>query len=114
LFGGLRAAAQMISYELTLSICTLCVVLLSGSVTFNGIVKAQEAVFFFFPLFPVSAIFFIAIVAETNRPPFDMAEAESELVAGYNVEYPALYFAFLFLSEYCSILIMSALWVIFF
>lgn len=101
--------AQVISYEISLGFCFLCVAILSGTFDLMGIVLAQRNGFFFFPLLPIAILFFVVIVAETNRPPFDMAEAESELVAGYNLEYSAIYFAYLFLSEYCSIIVMSAL-----
>lgn len=114
LLGGLRSVAQVISYEISIGFCFLCVSILAGTFDLMGIVDAQRGVFFFFPLFPIAILFFIVVIAETNRPPFDMAEAESELVAGYNLEYPAIYFAYLFLSEYCSILVMSALWVLLF
>lgn len=114
LLGGLRAVAQVISYEISLGFCFLCVSTLSGTLDLMGIVLAQRDCFFFFPLLPVAFLFFLVVIAETNRPPFDMAEAESELVAGYNLEYSAIYFAFLFLGEYCSILVMSALWVVLF
>jgi len=94
--------------------CLLCVVLLSGTLNLMDIVLAQEAVFYMFPLLPIAVIFFIVALAETNRAPFDMPEAESELVAGYNVEYSSILFAMFFLAEYCNILLMSALWVILF
>lgn len=112
--GGLRSIAQMISYEAVLSICVFPNFLLSGSLNFCEIVLKQQNIFFFWPLFVNSVIFFICGLAETNRPPFDLPEAEAEIVAGYNVEYSSITFALFFLSEYSNILIMSALWSIFF
>lgn len=110
----MRAAAQLISYEISLFLTILPIVILSNSLNFIEIVNAQKACFFVFPFLPISIIFFISAVAETNRPPFDLPEAESELVSGYNVEYSSVLFAFFFLAEYCSILVMSALWVLLF
>ncbi len=113
--GSLRSVSQMISYEVSISITVLPIILLSGSLNLNQIVFSQEkTIWFLFPLFPLSIIFFISILAETNRAPFDLPEAEAELVAGYNVEYSAITFAAFFLGEYANILVMSSLFCIFF
>ena len=112
--GGIRSAAQMISYELSLSTLFLCVFLFSGSSSFYDIVMSQSFVWFIFPLFPVWILFVITSLAETNRAPFDLPEAEAELVAGYNVEYSSIIFVLFFLAEYGNMLIMSFLSVIFF
>lgn len=107
--GGMRSAAQMVSYEICMGFAIVPVVLLSGSLNLVDIVKAQENVWFVVPLFPVFVIFFIAIVAETNRSPFDLPEAEAELVAGYNTDYSAMTFALFFLGEYSSMIMLSTL-----
>jgi NADH-quinone oxidoreductase subunit H len=112
--GALRAVAQMISYEVSISLVVVQVVLVTGSLDFTEIVIAQEKVFNVFLLFPISIIFFISVLAETNRAPFDLAEAEAEIVAGYNLEYSAIIFAMFFLGEYCNMIAMSALINIFF
>jgi NADH-quinone oxidoreductase subunit H len=105
----------MISYEVSISLTILPVILFSGSLNLNIIMhKQQETIWFIFPLLPISIIFFISILAETNRAPFDLPEAEAELVAGYNVEYSSVLFAAFFLGEYANILLMSCLFVIFF
>lgn len=114
LLGGLRAAAQLISYEISMFLTILPIIIISNSLNFTDIVNAQQGVFFVFPFLPLSVIFFISIIAETNRPPFDLPEAESELVSGYNVEYASVMFAFFFLAEYCSILVMASIWVLLF
>lgn len=115
LLGSLRSVSQMISYEVSISLIIIPIVLLSGSLNLNEIIlKQQETCWFLFPLFPLSIIFFISILAETNRAPFDLPEAEAELVAGYNVEYSGIAFAGFFLGEYANILLMSSLFVIFF
>jgi len=115
LIGALRSVSQMISYEVSISFIILPVVLLSNSLNLNTIIQAQkETIWFFLPLFPIAIIFFISILAETNRAPFDLPEAEAELVAGYNVEYSSIMFAAFFLGEYANILLMSTLFVIFF
>jgi NADH-quinone oxidoreductase subunit H len=115
LLGSLRSVAQMISYEVSISLIIIPIVLLSSSLNLNQIVSIQnETIWFIFPLLPLSIIFFISILAETNRAPFDLPEAEAELVAGYNVEYSAITFAMFFLGEYANILLMSSLFVIFF
>jgi NADH:ubiquinone oxidoreductase subunit H len=113
--GSLRAVAQMISYEIVLSVSIMPVILLSGSANFYDIVYMQkQTIWYVFPLFPISIIFFICILAETNRAPFDLAEAEAELVAGYNLEYSSIAFALFFLGEYSNMILMSALLVLFF
>lgn len=115
--GGLRSAAQMVSYEVSIGLVIVCVLLMVGSLNLNDIVKAQQgAVLGFFNmhvvhplLFPMAVIFFISALAETNRPPFDLPEAEAELVAGYQVEYSSMAMALFFLGEYANILLMCAL-----
>lgn len=115
LLGSLRSVAQMISYEVSISLIIIPIILLSSSLNLNKIIYMQsETIWFVFPLLPLSIIFFISILAETNRAPFDLPEAEAELVAGYNVEYSAITFAMFFLGEYANILLMSSLFVIFF
>ena len=106
--GALRSAAQMISYEISIGFTVLNVVVCVGSFNLSSIVLAQQKVWFIFPLFPVFIIFYISMLAETNRHPFDLPEAEAELVSGYNVEYSAMTFAFFFLGEYANMLLMSA------
>lgn len=103
--GSLRSTAQLISYELILSSAILLVLLLSGNLNLTGNVEAQKAVFFLIPLLPVFIIFFIGAIAETNRAPFDLAEAESELVSGFMTEHSAAIFVFFFLAEYASIVL---------
>jgi len=107
--GALRSTAQMISYELTIGFSILTVVLCSGSLNLIDIVYAQKNVWFVIPLFPLFIIFCISILAETNRHPFDLPEAEAELVSGYNTEYSAMGFALFFLGEYANMLLMSIL-----
>lgn len=107
--GALRSTAQMISYELTIGFSILTVVLCSGSLNLIDIVYAQKNVWFMIPLFPLFIIFCISILAETNRHPFDLPEAEAELVSGYNTEYSAMGFALFFLGEYANMLLMSIL-----
>ena len=115
LMGSLRSVSQMISYEVSISLIVIPIILLSGSLNLNQIIFMQEkTIWFLFPLLPLSIIFLISILAETNRAPFDLPEAEAELVAGYNVEYSAITFAAFFLGEYGNILLMSSLFVIFF
>lgn len=106
--GALRSAAQMISYEISIGFTLLNVVICAGSFNLSTIVLMQQKVWFIFPLFPVFIIFCISMLAETNRHPFDLPEAEAELVSGYNVEYSAMTFALFFLSEYANMLLMSA------
>lgn len=105
--GALRSAAQMISYEIALGLILLSVVLLAQSLNLNDIVMAQYNIWFFVPLFPLFLMFMICILAETNRHPFDLPEAEAELVSGYNVEYSAVGFVLFFLAEYANIIMMS-------
>lgn len=107
--GGLRSAAQMISYEVALGLIILPVVLCAGSFNLTDIVLSQKAIWFVFPLLPLAIIFFISSLAETNRAPFDLPEAEAELVAGYNVEYSSITFAMFFLGEYSNMLLMCSL-----
>jgi NADH-quinone oxidoreductase subunit H len=113
--GALRSAAQMISYEVSLGLLILPVILLAGSLNLTEIVATQErTVWFVFPLLPCAIMFFISMLAETNRAPFDLPEAEAELVAGYNVEYSSIIFAMFFLGEYSNMLLMATIIVIFF
>jgi NADH-quinone oxidoreductase subunit H len=113
--GSLRSAAQMISYEVSLGLVILPVILLSGSMNFTEIVLSQKkTVWYVFPLLPCAIIFLISMIAETNRAPFDLPEAEAELVAGYNVEYSSFTFAMFFLGEYSNMLLMATLATIFF
>jgi NADH-ubiquinone oxidoreductase chain 1 len=107
--GSLRSTAQLISYELLLSSVILLVILLTGSLNLTAIIEAQKAVSFLLPLFPVFIIFFIGCIAETNRAPFDLAEAESELVSGFMTEHSAVIFVFFFLAEYASIVLICLL-----
>jgi NADH-quinone oxidoreductase subunit H len=107
--GALRSAAQMISYEISIGFTILNVVVCVGSFNLSTIVIAQQKIWFIIPLFPVFIIFYISMLAETNRHPFDLPEAEAELVSGYNVEYSAMTFALFFLGEYANMLIMSAI-----
>jgi len=114
-FGALRSAAQMISYEVSLSLALLPVVLVTNSLNLGEIVHAQvQTIWFLVPLFPSAIIFFVSCLAETNRAPFDLPEAEGELVAGFNVEYSAMSFALFFLAEYANILLMSVIFVLLF
>jgi len=105
--GALRSAAQMISYEISISFIVLTTVLCAGSYNLNYIIEAQTQAYFIIPLFPMFIIFYISMLAETNRHPFDLPEAEAELVSGYNVEYSAMTFALFFLAEYSNMLLMS-------
>jgi NADH-ubiquinone oxidoreductase chain 1 len=107
--GSLRSTAQLISYELILSSAILLIVLLSGSFNLTVIIESQKPIWFLIPLFPIFGIFFIAAVAETNRAPFDLAEAESELVSGFMTEHAAVIFVFFFLAEYASIILICIL-----
>jgi NADH-quinone oxidoreductase subunit H len=104
----------MVSYEVSLGLIIISVLLCAGSLNLSQIVLAQEAIWFIIPLFPVFIMFFISALAETNRAPFDLPEAEAELVAGFNVEYSAMGFALFFLGEYSNILMMCALTTILF
>jgi len=107
--GSLRSTSQMISYEVSIGFIILSVVVCAGSFNISEIVFAQEDIWFVMPLFPVFLLFVISAFAETNRHPFDLPEAEAELVSGYNVEYSAMGFALFFLGEYSNMLLMSAL-----
>ena len=107
--GSLRSTAQLISYELILSSAILLVILLTGSLNLTVNIEAQRAVWFIIPLFPVFIIFFIGSIAETNRAPFDLAEAESELVSGFMTEHAGAIFVFFFLAEYASIVLICIL-----
>lgn len=112
--GSLRSAAQMVSYEVSIGIIIINLLIFVGSLNLTDIVLAQENCWFIFVFFPVFLMFFVSGLAETNRPPFDLPEAEAELVAGYNVEYSAVGFAFFFIGEYANLILMSTLIVIFF
>ena len=112
--GSLRSTAQLISYELILSSAILLVVMLTGSLNLTVNIEAQRIVWFIIPLFPVFIIFFIGSIAETNRAPFDLAEAESELVSGFMTEHAAVVFVFFFLAEYASIVLICILISLFF
>lgn len=108
--GAIRSAAQMVSYEVSIGLVVITVLLVTGSLNLTEIVKAQEELWFVFtPLFPMFIVFFISILAETNRHPFDLPEAEAELVAGFNVEYSSMAFALFFLGEYANMILMSAM-----
>ena len=110
--GGLRSAAQMVSYEVSIGFVLITVLLFAGSLNLSAIVEAQRGGFWrwnWLPLFPMFVIFFISALAETNRHPFDLPEAEAELVTGYNVEYSAFTFALFFLGEYMNMILMSAM-----
>src|SRR5918993_262998 len=107
--GALRSAAQMVSYEVSMGFVIVTVLMCVGSLNLSQIVRAQETVWFFLPLFPMFVIFFISTLAETNRAPFDLPEGESELVAGFFVEYSGISFAMFFLGEYANMILMSAL-----
>lgn len=112
--GSLRSAAQLVSYELVLSSAMLIVLFITGSLNMTTIIEYQQAVWFIIPLFPVFIIFFIGALAETNRAPFDLPEAESELVAGFMTEHSAVIFVFFFLAEYSNIILISTLTTILF
>ena len=112
--GGLRSAAQMVSYEVSIGFILIAVILCAGSLNLTTIVMSQETVWYGLPLFPMFFMFFISALAETNRHPFDLPEAEAELVAGYNVEYSAAGFALFFLGEYANMIMMSSVTTIMF
>jgi NADH-quinone oxidoreductase subunit H len=112
--GALRSAAQMVSYEVSIGFIILTVVLCVGSLNLTEIVLAQKGIWFCFPLLPMFIMFFISCLAETNRHPFDLPEAEAELVSGYNVEYSAMGFALFFLGEYANMILMSGMTVLLF
>jgi len=107
--GAIRSAAQMVSYEVSIGVIIINVLLCVGSLNLNDIVLAQENLWFVIPLFPMFVIFFISALAETNRPPFDLPEAEAELVAGYQTEYSGMMYAMFWLGEYANILLMCAM-----
>ena len=107
--GAIRSAAQMVSYEVSIGIIIINVLLCVGSLNLGDIVLAQEKIWFVVPLFPMFVIFFISSLAETNRPPFDLPEAEAELVAGYQTEYSGMMYAMFWLGEYANILLMCAM-----
>jgi NADH-quinone oxidoreductase subunit H len=112
--GSLRSTAQMISYEVSIGVIVLCVLLFVGSLNFFDVVESQRRIWFIVPLFPLFVMFFISGLAETNRSPFDLPEAEAELVSGYNTEYSAIGFVLFFLGEYANMIIMSSLITIYF
>lgn len=112
--GALRSSAQMISYEVSMALLIMPVILYTGSTNITYIVWCQVSCYFIIPMFPSAILFFISLLAETNRIPFDLPEAESELVSGYNVEYSSLVFAFFFLAEYASIILMCSVFTILF
>ena len=107
--GAIRSAAQMVSYEVSIGVIIINVLLCVGSLNLNDIVIAQKEIWFVIPLFPMFVIFFISALAETNRPPFDLPEAEAELVAGYQTEYSGMMYAMFWLGEYANILLMCAM-----
>ena len=107
--GAIRSAAQMVSYEVSIGVIIINVLLIVGSLNLTDIVLAQSKIWFIIPLFPMFIIFFISALAETNRPPFDLPEAEAELVAGYQTEYSGMMYAMFWLGEYANILLMCAL-----
>lgn len=112
--GGLRSAAQMVSYEVSIGLILITVLLCVGSLNLTEVVMAQRHIWFCVPLFPLCILFFISCLAETNRAPFDLPEAEAELVAGFNVEYSSMGFALFFLGEYANMIVMSSLCALFF
>ena len=112
--GAMRSAAQMVSYEVSMGFVIITVLIFVGSLRLTDIVLAQRDLWFFIPLFPMFVIFFISTLAETNRAPFDLPEAEAELVAGYNVEYSAMTFALFFLGEYAAMILMCGMTTILF
>ena len=112
--GAIRSAAQMVSYEVSIGVIIINVLLCVGSLNLNDIVIAQQNLWFIIPLFPMFIIFFISALAETNRPPFDLPEAEAELVAGYQTEYSGMMYAMFWLGEYANILLMCAMGAILF
>jgi NADH-quinone oxidoreductase subunit H len=107
--GALRSAAQMVSYEVSIGFVLVSVLLCAGSLNLNDIVRAQNHVWFCIPLFPMFVVFLISMLAETNRAPFDLPESDSEIVAGFFVEYSSMSFALFYLGEYTNMILMSAL-----
>jgi NADH-quinone oxidoreductase subunit H len=115
LLGALRSVAQIVSYEMVMGMIFAIIILNSGSLNLTDIIYMQEnTIYYIIPLFPIAIIFFISMLAETNRAPFDLPEAEAEIVAGYNIEYSSMVFGFFFLGEYNNMIIMSVLGSIFF
>lgn len=112
--GAMRSAAQMVSYEVSMGLIIISVLLCTGSLNLSKIVLAQKDMWFFIPLFPMFVMFFISALAEANRTPFDLPEAEAEIVAGYHVEYSSLAFALFFLGEYANMILLSAMTTILF
>ncbi len=112
--GAIRSAAQMVSYEVSIGVIIINILLCVGSLNLTDIVLAQDKIWFIIPLFPMFVIFFISALAETNRPPFDLPEAEAELVAGYQTEYSGMMYAMFWLGEYANILLMCAMGAILF
>nr|YP_010338958.1 NADH dehydrogenase subunit 1 [Pseudoerythrocladia kornmannii]UNJ19030.1 NADH dehydrogenase subunit 1 [Pseudoerythrocladia kornmannii] len=112
--GALRSAAQMVSYEVSIGLILISVLLCAGSLNLTTIVLAQQKIWYIVPLFPLFFMFYISILAETNRAPFDLSEAEAELVSGYNVEYAAMGFALFFLGEYSNMILMCSITTVFF
>jgi NADH-ubiquinone oxidoreductase chain 1 len=112
--GSIRSTAQLLSYELVLSSIIFLVIIFAGSFSFTLLIESQKSVWYVFPLLPIALMFFVSILAETNRAPFDLPEAESELVAGFMTEHSASVFVFFFLGEYSSLILMSALMTVFF
>jgi len=113
-FGAIRSSAQMISYEVSIGLILIAILVIIGSLNFIDIVLFQNFIYLFIPAFPLFLMFLISILAETNRAPFDLPEAESELVSGFNVEYSSMGFALFFLAEYSSIILMSVLTILLF
>jgi len=105
--GALRSAAQMVSYEVSIGIIILTLILCTGSLNLTNLILIQKNIWFIFPFFPLFIMFFVSALAETNRPPFDLPEAEAELVSGYNIEYSSMGFALFFIGEYANIILMS-------
>jgi NADH-quinone oxidoreductase subunit H len=112
--GALRSSAQMISYEVSLGLTLMTILLYTGSMNLRAIVLYQMDIWFIVPFFPLALIFFVSLLAETNRPPFDLPEAEAELVSGYNVEYSSVGFALFFIGEYSNVILMSCFFIIIF
>ena len=112
--GSLRSAAQMVSYEVSIGLIVITVLMCAGSLNLTQIVRSQESMWYIVPLFPLFIMFFTSILAETNRAPFDLPEAEAELVAGYNVEYSGMGFALFFLGEYANMILMCSMCTILF
>jgi NADH-quinone oxidoreductase subunit H len=112
--GALRSAAQMVSYEVSMGFVIVCVLICVGSLNLNDIVMAQQKIWYVIPLFPMAVIFFISTLAETNRSPFDLPEGESEIVAGFFVEYSSMSFGLFFLGEYANMILMSTMTTILF